>query len=162
MIDNTAISSTAAAGFGSGSSGSVDASSVALTLVRNTPAAQNSSPQSLANTTTTQAVEETSAAAAAKAAAKDAAAKDATEATEAADRPAKDETEEVKKLKLADFWRTRLDPESLRMFTEVIDPKTRDARYTIPPTMELSEEAQREGESLARAERLQREHGLIV
>lgn len=49
--------------------------------------------------------------------------------------------------------RTRLDPETLRIFTEVIDPITREALYRVPPTA-ISETAEREGEFLARYERM--------
>lgn len=49
--------------------------------------------------------------------------------------------------------RTRLDPETLRLFTEVIDPVTREALYRVPPTP-ISETAEREGEFLARYERM--------
>jgi hypothetical protein len=49
--------------------------------------------------------------------------------------------------------RTRLDPETLRIFTEVIDPVTREALYRVPPTA-ISETAEREGEFLARYERM--------
>lgn len=49
--------------------------------------------------------------------------------------------------------RTRLDPETLRLFTEVIDPVTREALYRVPPTA-ISEAAEREGEFLARYERM--------
>ena len=63
---------------------------------------------------------------------------------------------------VADFWRTRFDPESLRAFTEVVDPVTRETLYRVPPTMELSDEAQREGESQSRRERALRDNGLVV
>jgi len=73
-----------------------------------------------------------------------------------------EEARQAEQARLAEFWRPRFDPESLRMFTEVIDPETRDARYTVPPTMKLSEEARREGEALSKKERFLKEAGMIV
>ncbi|MEQ8964446.1 MAG: hypothetical protein RID91_01355 [Azospirillaceae bacterium] len=55
----------------------------------------------------------------------------------------------------AENWRTRLDPETLRLFTEVVDPVTREARYRVPPTA-ISEAAERESEFRARYERMTR------
>lgn len=61
----------------------------------------------------------------------------------------------------SELWRSRFDSETLRMFTEVVDPVTRDPIYRIPP-MEISAEAVREGEHLSRQERLERELALVV
>jgi hypothetical protein len=63
--------------------------------------------------------------------------------------------------KASDLWRSRFDAETLKMFTEVLDPITRDAVYRIPPGR-ISEEAEREGEQLARQERLERDLALVV
>ena len=54
--------------------------------------------------------------------------------------------------KLSDLWRPRFDPETLRMFTEVLDPVTRQAIYRVPP-IEISEKAELEGEYLTRQDR---------
>jgi hypothetical protein len=61
----------------------------------------------------------------------------------------------------SELWRSRFDSETLRMFTEVVDPVTRDPIYRIPP-IEISAEAVREGEQLSRQERLERELALVV
>jgi hypothetical protein len=61
----------------------------------------------------------------------------------------------------SDMWRSRFDSETFRMFTEVVDPVTRDPIYRIPP-IEISAEAVREGEQLSRQERLERELALVV
>jgi len=57
--------------------------------------------------------------------------------------------------KADDTLRTRLDPETLRLFTEVIDPVTREARYRVPPTA-ISEAAERASEFRAKYERMMR------
>lgn len=64
---------------------------------------------------------------------------------------------------VADLWRARFDAETLRMFTEVVDPVTREAKYRVPPNT-ISEEAEREGRDLARRERLRMgpEYALVI
>ena len=57
-----------------------------------------------------------------------------------------------KPVSLADMWRTRLDPETFRMFTEVIDLETRNARYRVPP-MPISDAAEQQGELRSQRER---------
>ena len=63
--------------------------------------------------------------------------------------------------KASDLWRWRFDAETLKMFTEVVHPVTRDPIYRIPPGR-ISEEAEREGEQLARQERQERDLTLVV
>ena len=55
---------------------------------------------------------------------------------------------------VADMWRTRIDPETFLMFTEVIDLETRDAMYRVPPTP-ISDAAEQEGELRSQRERWQ-------
>ena len=40
----------------------------------------------------------------------------------------------------SDLWRAQIDPETLQVFTEIVNPFTRSAMYRLPP-LELSEEA---------------------
>jgi hypothetical protein len=61
----------------------------------------------------------------------------------------------------SDLWRSRFDAETLKMFTEVVHPVTRDPIYRVPAGS-ISEEAERKGEELAREERLEREIALVV
>ena len=51
----------------------------------------------------------------------------------------------------SDLWRFRQDPETLRLFTEVVHPVTRLAMYRVPP-IEISETAEAEGRQIARSE----------
>ena len=51
----------------------------------------------------------------------------------------------------SDLWRFRQDPETLRLFTEVVHPVTRLAMYRVPP-IEISEAAEAEGRQIARSE----------
>jgi hypothetical protein len=62
---------------------------------------------------------------------------------------------------LADLWRSRFDSETLRMFTEVVDPVTREAMYRVPPNR-ISEEAEEEGRDLAKRERMRMEQPLVI
>ena len=55
---------------------------------------------------------------------------------------------------IADMWRTRMDPETFLMFTEIIDLETRDPMYRVPPRP-ISDAAEQEGELLSRRERWQ-------
>lgn len=160
MLDNTAFpSASATAAFSPGAPGSGEAGTVAPLSVKVDPAGQS-------GTLSPRAVENSAAVSAGAAARKDSPVKE-TDAAEAG-RKAREAAEEAKqaekaeKARLAELWRPRFDPESLRMFTEIIDPKTRDARYTVPPTMKPSEEAQREGEALSKKERFLKEAGMIV
>ena len=63
--------------------------------------------------------------------------------------------------KASDLWRSRFDAETLRMFTEVVHPVTRDPIYRIPPG-QISEAAEREGEQMAREERQERDLTVVV
>ncbi len=64
---------------------------------------------------------------------------------------------------VAELWRARFDAETLRMFTEVVDPVTREAKYRVPPNT-ISEVAEQEGRDLARRERLRMgpEYALVI
>ena len=165
MIENTAIQSAASAAFGLGTPSGVESGPTSTMQVKAAPAARTGQSPVQTAAALSEASEATMVPVKAGASKDQAEAKDSAETAEPPedpDRKADEAEEQVKRVRLADFWRTRLDPESLRVFTEIIDPETRDARYTIPPTMELSEEAQREGESLSRRERLRQEKGLVV
>lgn len=59
---------------------------------------------------------------------------------------------------ISDTWRTQLDPETLKQFTVVLDPATREVLYTVPATG-VSEEALQESRELARYERNTRARG---
>ena len=61
----------------------------------------------------------------------------------------------------SDLWRSRFDAETLKMFTEVVHPVTRDPIYRVPPG-QISEAAEREGEQMAREERQERDLPLVV
>lgn len=157
MLDNAAIpSAAAAAAFSPGSSLSGEAGGVASSSVRS-QAGGRSGPLALRPS------EEPPAVSAGPASRKEPPPKelDAAETGRSA-REVAEETKQAEQARLAEFWRPRFDPESLRMFTEVIDPETRDARYTVPPTMKLSEEARREGEALSKKERFLKDSGMIV
>jgi len=62
---------------------------------------------------------------------------------------------------LAELWRMRFDLETLRMFTEIIDPVTREAMYRVPPNP-ISKEAEQEGRDMARRERMRLDQTLVV
>ena len=165
MIESTAIQSAASAAFGLGSPSGVESGPASTTQAKAAFAARAGQSPVQTAAAVSDAPEAAMVAAKAGAPKDRATAKETTEsaeAAEAAERKAEEAEAQPERVQLADFWRTRLDPESLRVFTEIIDPDTRDARYTIPPTMELSEEAQREGESLSKRERLRQDTGLVV
>ena len=61
----------------------------------------------------------------------------------------------------SDLWRSRFDAETLKMFTEVVHPVTRDPIYRVPPG-QISEAAEREGEQMAKEERQERDLPMVV
>lgn len=61
-------------------------------------------------------------------------------------------------IRIADVWRTRLDPETFLFFTEVLDPVTREARFRVPPG-DISDRAVSQGKQLASYERAARLKG---
>ncbi|NBC31425.1 MAG: hypothetical protein GVY13_01990 [Alphaproteobacteria bacterium] len=159
MLDNTAFPSAAAASFSVGTAASGEAGGVAPSSARTHATGQS-------GTLSPRAVAEPEAMSAAPLVRKEPPVKepDAAEAGRKARKEAEEarQAEKAEQARLAELWRPRFDPESLRMFTEIIDPKTRDARYTVPPTMKLSEEAQRESEALSKKERFLKDSGMIV
>ena len=69
-----------------------------------------------------------------------------------AEREALEETfaQAVKRL-FSELWRPQIDPETMRIFTEVVNPETRTPMYRLPP-MRLSEQALAESARLSRVE----------
>ena len=56
----------------------------------------------------------------------------------------------VKRL-FSELWRPQIDPETMRVFTEVVNPETRTPMYRLPP-VRLSEQALAESARLSRVE----------
>lgn len=161
MLGNISLSTAAMAAVKFGSQAFGEASALALNPPKS---GQNDRTTASGSAVTAASVTAAGAASAdaTKAANGAAEAADQTGAVEAVEKVQKEAVEKPKQARLGDVWRFRFDAETLRMFTEVVDPNTRDTLYMIPPMMELSESAQREGEFLSRRERLFDEYGLVV